>query len=53
MGGWKTWLGAIGLGLLGVFDIVNGSAETGITKIVGAVGLLGVGHKVDKARKGE
>ncbi|MDY7034540.1 MAG: hypothetical protein SV375_00030 [Thermodesulfobacteriota bacterium] len=48
MRGWKTWVAVAGMVLLGIVDIANGQAEMGITKIVGGLGLLGIGHKVEK-----
>jgi hypothetical protein len=51
MQGWKTWLAVFGMTALGVVDVVNGQAETGIQKIVAALALLGIGHKIEKASK--
>ena len=51
MGGWKTWVAALGTAALGVVEIANGDAESGITKLVAAVGLVGIGNKLDKAAK--
>lgn len=48
MKGWKTWLAVGGMLLLGIADIVNDQTESGITKIVAAVGMLGIGHKIEK-----
>ena len=64
MGGWKTWAGGIGGIATGVAMIAGTvtsgefSIETiqlGIGAIVAALGLLGigVGHKIEKAGKGE
>ena len=49
MKGWKTWLAAIGTGALGVYEIKAGNTEGGIMKILGALALVGIGHKVEKA----
>ena len=49
MKGWKTWAAALGALILGIVDIVNGAVETGITKIVGALALIGIGHKIEKS----
>ena len=49
MKGWKTWLAVAGLTALGLVDIFSGQTEIGITKIVGAIGMLGLGHKIEKA----
>ena len=43
-------MAAAGMAILGIVDIVDGQAEAGITKIVGAVGLIGIGHKVEKQK---
>jgi len=50
MKGYKTWAAAIGMAILGIVDIIDGQAETGITKIVAALGLVGIGHKVEKQK---
>ena len=50
MKGWKTWLAAAGTAALGIVDIVNGEVETGVMKIVAALGLVGVGHKLEKGK---
>ena len=49
MKGWKTWASVAGLVILGVVDIVNGDTPAGMQKIIGALGLIGIGHKVEKA----
>jgi len=49
MKGWKTWLGVIGMAALAVYDFSNGDVEQALVKITAAMGLLGVGHKIDKA----
>jgi len=51
MKGWKTWMAVAGMVILGIVDILNGAAESGITKIVGALGLVGIGHKVEKQKQ--
>jgi len=50
MKGWKTWLSAIGLGVLGAVEMVNGQYESGAMKMLGGLGLIGVGHKVEKQK---
>lgn len=50
MGGWKTWLAVAGMTALGVADIMGGDFEGGITKFVYAVGGVGLGNKLDKAK---
>lgn len=49
MKGWKTWLAAACTAGLGVVSIVNGEMETGIQQIVLALGMVGLGHKIEKA----
>ena len=51
MGGYKTWMAVLGMVILGVLDIINGQSETGITKIVAALGMLGIGAKIEKSKK--
>ena len=48
MGGWKTWASALGLFAIGVFEIIEGNTESGAGRIVLAVGLIGLGHKIEK-----
>jgi len=48
MKGWKTWIAVAGMIVMGISEIVSGSAESGITKIVGALALIGLGHKIEK-----
>jgi hypothetical protein len=49
MGGWKTWASALGLFAIGVFEIVEGNTESGAGRIVLALGLIGIGAKIEKA----
>lgn len=51
MGGWKTWTAAAGLVLLAVADVAGGDYEAAGTKIVSALGLIGLGHKIDKGNQ--
>lgn len=51
LNGKKTWLAAAGMVCLGVVSITEGDIETGIQQIVAAFGLVGIGHKIDKAEK--
>ena len=48
MKGWVTWMAALGTVILGVVDLVNGSAETAITKFVAALAMIGIGRKIEK-----
>ena len=49
LGGWKTWLAAAGLGILGAVDLIEGDLEAALTKLSTALGLIGIGHKIQKA----
>ena len=48
MGGWKTWVAAAATAALGILDVIDGRPETGVQKIVAAVALIGIGHKIEK-----
>ena len=48
MGGYKTWIAAAGLALMGVSAIMDGNADQGIMRIVEALALIGIGHKIEK-----
>lgn len=48
MGGWKTWAAAIGLCVLGVYEIALGDTDSGLGRIIMGVGLVGLGHKIEK-----
>lgn len=59
MKGWKTWLAALGMFATGVglavsailSDPIDGQKLTeGITLMAGALGLVGIGHKIEKHR---
>ena len=61
MSGIKTWIAGIGGIAAGVALILNGIAadgfsfdalKEGIGLIVGGLGLIGLGHKVEKAANG-
>jgi len=47
--GWKTKTAAVAMLLLGLVDIANGDVEQGLTKISGALGAYGLGHKIEKS----
>jgi hypothetical protein len=49
MKGWKTWSGAIGTIALGIYEISEGQIEEGLSHIALGLGLLGLGHKMEKA----
>ena len=48
MKGWKTWLGSIGMIAVGVYEISEGQTESGVGKIAMGLGMIGIGHKVEK-----
>jgi hypothetical protein len=59
MTGWKTWAAGIGSIVSGVgmiivavsSDPINGELITsGIALIIAGLGLLGIGHKIEKSR---
>lgn len=52
LGGWKTWLAALGLAFLGAVDLIEGDLEAALTKLSSALGLIGIGHKIQKAGLG-
>lgn len=49
MKGWKTWLAAGATAALGIVSLANGEAETGMQQLVLALGMVGIGHKIEKA----
>jgi hypothetical protein len=51
MRGWKTWVAVAGLALLAAVDLSNGDTEAALEKAAGALALVGIGHKVEKAVK--
>ena len=51
MKGWKTWAaGLIAVGA-GIYLITQGQLETGLGFITGGMATLGIGHKIEKAKK--
>ena len=48
MGGWKTWAAVAGLALLAMVDAANGDFDAAGAKIMAALGLVGLGHKIEK-----
>jgi len=53
MQGWKTWLAVIGMILYAVFyqGIFLGDWSNAVQLILAAIALLGIGSKLDKAKK--
>ncbi len=51
MTGWKTWVAAICMAGLGFVQVFEGATEAGITQIVAALALVGLGHKIEKNGK--
>ncbi len=49
MKGWKTWLAAGATAVLGALQIMDGNTDTGLQMVAGALALIGIGHKLDKA----
>lgn len=50
MGGKITWLSVIGLVLMGANDIYMGEYQGGGEKIIAAIGVLGLGRKIEKTK---
>ncbi len=50
MKGWKTWIAAACTAGLGVVSIASGDTEAGMQQIVLALGLIGLGHKIEKLK---
>lgn len=50
MKGWKTWVAVAGFILLAVWQIAQGNVEQGLAHLAVALGLLGLGHKIEKAK---
>ncbi len=49
MKGWKTWAGAFGFIAVGVVLIATGDIAGGAKSIATGVGLVGLGHKIEKS----
>ncbi len=49
MKGFKTWIAVIGLTGLGVYEITQGNIAGGIERIIAALAMVGIGHKVEKS----
>jgi len=53
MKGWKTWFAVAVSAITGIYRIVvEGDLHGGITMIVAAIGLVGIGHKIEKTTVG-
>lgn len=48
MRGWKTWLAAVCLGVLAGIDVYDGEIDSGMSKLAAAIGMVGLGHKIEK-----
>lgn len=48
MKGWKTYAASALYALLGLIEMLSGQQETGVEKLLTALALAGVGHKLDK-----
>ncbi len=52
--GYKTAIAAVSMLLLGIYDIINTEdpdVNAGVLKITTALGMIGIGRKLDKAAK--
>ena len=48
MNGYKTYAAAAAMALFGVYEVATGDPASGAMKIIGALGMVGIGHKLDK-----
>ncbi len=55
MKGWKTWVGGIGMILVGIGNLAlslagqgEADVQTGLTLITSGFAVLGIGHKLEK-----
>jgi hypothetical protein len=51
MGGWKTWTGTILIGLSAAMRATGYEEYASIVEAIGGMlGLVGIGHKIEKSR---
>ena len=48
MKGWVTWVAALCTAGLGVVSIVSGDTMSGLQQIAVAMGMVGLGRKIEK-----
>ncbi|EKD36940.1 MAG: hypothetical protein ACD_75C01318G0008 [uncultured bacterium] len=51
MKGWKTWLAVVCTAGLGVVSLMNGDTAAGLQQLTAALAMIGLGHKIEKAKK--
>lgn len=60
MGGWKVWAAALGLAATGLGMVISGllaevidaeKIKEGVLMIIAAVGMIGIGHKIEKVKQ--
>ena len=51
MGGYKTWIAVAGAILLGIYRLMEGEVQEAMTLFTFALGLLGIGSKIEKNKK--
>lgn len=51
MKGYKTWIAAVACFSLGAVDFYNGDVTAAAEKWAIGVGLIGIGHKVEKGQE--
>jgi len=51
LSGWKSFLGGIGLVGLGVYELTQGDIQGGIAHIGEGLAIIGIAHKIEKAKK--
>ena len=48
MSGWKTYTAGAAAIAFGVYQILNGEAESGVNRIIEGLAIIGIGHKLDR-----
>lgn len=52
MKGWKTWITVIGFFIIGLLYIFKANSfEEGVKYMLIGIGVLGIGHKIEKINK--
>lgn len=51
MKGWKTWVAAGCMAAMGIVSIFDGNIEAGVQQLVGALAMVGLGHKIEKSAR--
>ena len=48
MTGWKTWLAGLASIVWGLYQLIDGTQEDGMSHIIEGIAIIGIGHKIDK-----